>query len=106
VPGRTRGEVAIEFIETWKAAGIPNADVLRAMTINGYKVSETERTRGPIEVGMAADLIAVSGNPLEDLNALRHVRFVLKDGQVFKRDGVMIPEKFLHGGPVRGWRMR
>lgn len=106
VPGKTRGEVAIEFIETWKAAGIPNADVLRAMTISGYRVSETEKTRGPIAPGMAADLIAVMGNPLEDLNALRSVRFVLKDGLVFKRDGVMIPEKFLHGGPVKGWRVR
>jgi imidazolonepropionase-like amidohydrolase len=106
VPGRTRGEVAIEFIETWKAAGVPNADVLRAMTINGYMVSETEKTRGPIKPGLAADLIAVVGNPLEDLNALRAVRFVLKDGMVFKRDGVMTPEKFLHGGPVKGWRIR
>src|SRR6185503_18250652 len=32
VPGKTRGEVAIEFIETWKAAGIPVPDILRAMT--------------------------------------------------------------------------
>lgn len=106
VPGKTRGEVAISFIETWMVAGVPNADVLRAMTINGYKVSELEKTRGPIERGMAADLIAVTGNPLEDLSALRDVRFVLKDGIVFKRDGVMTPEKFLHAGPVKGWRIR
>jgi imidazolonepropionase-like amidohydrolase len=106
VPPKSRGEVAIEFIETWKAAGIPAADILRAMTINGYKVSETEKTRGPIKVGMAADLIAVTGNPLENIDAVRSVRFVLKDGLVFKRDGVMTPEKFLHAGPVNGWRIR
>jgi imidazolonepropionase-like amidohydrolase len=106
VPGKTRGEVAIEFIETWKAAGIPNADVLRAMTINGYKVSETEQTRGPIKPGLIADLIAVAGNPLESLDALRDVQFVMKDGMVFKRDGVMTPEQFLHGGPVNGWSIR
>src|SRR5687767_5896619 len=52
VPGKTRGEVAIEFIETWKAAGIPPADILKAMTVTGYKVSETENTRGPIRTGM------------------------------------------------------
>ena len=51
---------------TWKDAGIPNADILRAMTINGYKVSETEKTRGPIKAGFFADLIAVPGNPLDD----------------------------------------
>ena len=106
VPGKTRGEVAIEFIETWKAAGIPNADILRAMTINGYKVSETERTRGPIKAGFAADFIAVAGNPLETIDALRNVQFVMKDGEVFKQDGVMTPGVFFHGGPVNGWRIR
>ncbi len=106
VPGKTRGEVAIEFIETWKAAGIPPADILRAMTTNGYKVSETYASRGPIKVGYAADLIAVPGNPLQSIDALREVRFVLKDGMVFKRDGVMTPASFFHGGPVNGWNIR
>ena len=106
VPGMTRGEVAIEFILTWQDAGIPNVDILRAMTVNGYRVSETEDERGPIRTGLAADLIAVSGNPLEDINALRDVQFVMKDGVVFKQGGVMTPEKFFHGGPVNGWRIR
>jgi imidazolonepropionase-like amidohydrolase len=106
VPGKTRGEVAIEFIETWKAAKIPNADILRAMTVNGYKVSETEKVRGPIRVGMIADLIAVPGNPLEQIDALRDVQFVLKNGMVFKRGGVMLPAAFFHGGPVNGYNAR
>jgi len=106
VEGRTRGEVAIEFIETWKAAGIPAPDILRAMTTNGYKVSETEKVRGPITVGLAADLIAVEGNPLQTIDALRRVTFVMKDGIVFKRDGVVTPEKFFNPGPVKGWRIR
>ncbi len=106
IPGMTRGEVAIEFIETWKAADIPPVDILRAMTTNGYLVSETADTRGPIRVGLVADLIAVEGNPLEDIDALRQVRFVMKDGVVFKRDGVMTPAAFFHGGPVNGWRIR
>ncbi len=106
VPGKTRGEVAIEFVETWKAAGIPPADILRAMTVNGYKVSETYTSRGPIKVGYAADLIAVAGNPLQSIDALREVRFVMKDGMVFKRDGVMTPASFFHGGPVNGWNIR
>jgi imidazolonepropionase-like amidohydrolase len=106
VPGKTRGEVAIEFIETWKAAGIPPADILRAMTVNGFQVSETMDRRGPVKVGLIADLIAVRGNPLEDIDALRDVRFVMKDGLVFKRDGVMVPAAFFHGGPVHGWNIR
>ena len=106
VPGKTRGEVAIEFLETWKAAGIPNADIVRAMTTTGYKCAETEGTRGPIKAGLAADLIAVSGNPLEKIDALRDVQFVLKDGVVFKRNGAMTPDRFFNGGPVNGYRIR
>ena len=63
VAGKTRGEVCLEFIKVWQDAGIPIADTLRAMTINGYKVSGTEKTRGPIAAGFFADIIAVTGNP-------------------------------------------
>jgi imidazolonepropionase-like amidohydrolase len=102
----TRGELTINFLLTWKAAGIPAADTLKAMTTTGYLCAQVEKERGPIKPGLAADLIAVRGNPLEDIDALRDVRFVMKDGLVFKRDGVMTPEKFFHAGPVKGWRRR
>ncbi|HYN09879.1 MAG TPA: amidohydrolase family protein [Vicinamibacterales bacterium] len=106
VTGKTRGEVCLEFIKVWQDAGIPNADTLRAMTINGYKVSGTEKTRGPIAAGFFADMIAVPGNPLENLDALKDVQFVMKNGLVFKQDGVMTPAAFFNGGPVNGWRIR
>jgi imidazolonepropionase-like amidohydrolase len=101
-----RGELTINFLLTWKAAGIPNADILKAMTITGYQCARVENERGPIKPGLAADIIAVRGNPLDDIDALRDVRFVMKDGLVFKRDGVMTPGKFFHAGPVKGWRKR
>jgi len=46
-------------------------------------------------------------NPLADIDALRGVSFVMKDGVVFKKDGVMIPEKFFHSGPTppSAWRI-
>ena len=106
VEGKTRGEVCLEFLKVWKDAGIPHADILRAMTSNGYKVSVTDQTRGPIKAGFFADLIAVPGNPLDDIYALKQVQFVMKDGLVFKRDGVMTPGAFFNGGPVNGWRIR
>jgi imidazolonepropionase-like amidohydrolase len=76
------------------------------MTIGGYKVSETEKTRGPLKVGYAADIIAVNGNPLEKIDVVRDVRFVMKDGMVFKQNGVMTPSAFFHGGPVNGANIR
>jgi len=102
----TRGELSINFLLTWKAAGIPAPDVLRALTLNGYKAADVDKERGPIKPGMFADLIAVSGDPLTDIDEVRHVQFVMKNGMVFKRDGVMVPEKFFHPGPVRGWRQK
>jgi len=105
IPGMTRGEIAIDFLKSWKASGIPAKEILKIMTINGYKVCDIYDKRGPIKVGLPADLIAVRGNPLEDIDALRQVRFVMKDGMVFKREGVMTPERFFHSGPVNGWRI-
>jgi imidazolonepropionase-like amidohydrolase len=106
VPGKTRGELVMEFVRVWKDAGIPNADTLRAMTITGYKISETEDSRGPIKKGFFADMIAVPGDPLQNLDTLKQVQFVMKDGTVFKKDGVMTPAAFFHAGPVNGWRIR
>jgi len=97
----TRGDMTIAFIETWKAAGIPAADILRAMTITGYKAADIIKDRGPIKPGLFADLIAVNGDPLANIDVLRNVQFVMKNGMVFKKDGVMTPEKFFHPGPVR-----
>jgi hypothetical protein len=73
---------------------------------NGYRITDIDKTRGPIKPGYFADLIALPGNPLDDVDALKNVQFVMKDGLVFKRDGVVTPAAFFHGGPVNGWRIR
>ena len=107
IPGMTRGQVVIDFLKSWKDAGIPDKEILKIMTVNGYLVSDIYDKRGPIAVGMPADLIAVRENPLEKIDALRDVRYVMKDGIFFKRDGVMTPEKFFHSGPTppSAWRI-
>jgi imidazolonepropionase-like amidohydrolase len=105
IPGMTRGEVVIDFLKSWKAAGIPAPEILKIMAVNGYRVCDIYDQRGPVRAGLPADLIAVRADPLDNIDALREVRFVMKDGTVFKRDGVMTPEKFFHSGPVNGWRI-
>jgi imidazolonepropionase-like amidohydrolase len=106
IPGMTRGQVVIDFLKSWKDADIPAKEILRIMTVNGYVVSDIYDKRGPIKVGMPADLIAVTANPLENIDTLRNVRSVMKDGIMFKKDGLMTPEKFFHSGPVppTAWR--
>ena len=102
----TRGDLTINFLKTWKAAGIAPKDVLKAITINGYKAADVFSERGPIKAGNYADLIAVPGNPLDDMDALRNVQFVMKNGAVFKKNGVMTIDALLNPGPVNGWRRR
>jgi len=106
IRGMDRGELTLEFVKTWKAAGIPHADILKIMTTNGYEISELENERGPIKEGFMADLIAMPGNPLEDIDALHDIDFVMKDGLVFKRDGVVAPMDFFHNGPAYGWDVK
>lgn len=97
----TRGQMTIAFLDTWKAANIPARDILYAITINGFRAADVIKERGPIKPGFFADLIAVAGDPLTNIDVLHDVQFVMKNGMVFKKDGVMTPEKFFHPGPVR-----
>jgi len=66
-------------------AGMSPADALRAATVNAAKLLGREDELGRLRSGYAADLIAVDGNPLEDVAVLNDVRFVMRDGQVFVR---------------------
>ena len=85
-PGFTKGALAIGPVDTWAAAGIPPTDILRAMTTNAARLLGVADQRGGIRPGMAADLIGTRENPLDDIQALKHVSFVMKDGVVFRRD--------------------
>lgn len=107
IAGMTRGQVVIDFLKSWKDADIPAKEILKIMTVNGYRVTEIYPVRGPIKVGLPADLIAIRENPLENIDTLRDVRYVMKDGLWFKKDGVMTPEKFFHSGPTppASWRI-
>jgi imidazolonepropionase-like amidohydrolase len=55
------------------------------MTTNPAELLRIEKQRGTIAKGMAADIIATPASPLENVQALRKVMFVMKDGKVVKR---------------------
>jgi hypothetical protein len=61
-------------------AGIPPGEVLRMATVGSAKVAGLAQDVGAIEVGQRADLILVSGDPTRDINAVRRVQLVIRDG--------------------------
>ena len=63
-------------------AGIPPAAVLKAATINGARALGIDARLGSIEAGKLADMVVVTGNPLDDIKAARNIRFVIRDGTV------------------------
>jgi imidazolonepropionase-like amidohydrolase len=65
-------------------AGIPEADVLKAATINGARALGVDDRLGSIEVGKLADLVIVQGNPLENIRAARDVELVIKNGEIHR----------------------
>ena len=82
LPERTRGEEALRGIDVWVEAGIPAPAILKAMTTDATRLLGVDSRRGQIRPGQAADLIATAANPLEDIQTLKKVTFVMKNGRV------------------------
>jgi imidazolonepropionase-like amidohydrolase len=85
VPGQTRGTLAISYLDSYKEAGLANKDILRMLTTNAAALLGVEKQRGAIRPGLFADLIAVNEDPLDNINTLKNVKFVMKNGVVFKK---------------------
>lgn len=64
--------------------GATPMDALKAVTVNAAKVCRVEKTKGALTKGLQADIIAVKENPLEHLETLKDVDFVMKAGTVYK----------------------
>lgn len=71
--------------------GMPPLAALRADLINGAKLLGSADKIGQLKPGFFADIIAVSGNPLEDIAATQKVSFVMKGGVVYKSPSVAAP---------------
>ncbi|HEV2274739.1 MAG TPA: amidohydrolase family protein [Acidobacteriaceae bacterium] len=78
------GSQAREF-ELMVQYGMPPADVLRADLLHGARLLGWAGSIGELKPGFYADLIAVPGNPLQDISVLKRVSFVMKDGIVYRR---------------------
>jgi imidazolonepropionase-like amidohydrolase len=68
-------------------AGIPPAYALQAATTHAAELLKKSRDLGSVEAGKYADIIAVDGDPLQDIAVMQKVRFVMKAGKVYRQDG-------------------
>ena len=66
--------------------GMPAIETIQSATINTAKMLGIDSTLGSIEVGKIADLIAVDGNPIQDINVMEKISFVMKEGRVIAID--------------------
>jgi imidazolonepropionase-like amidohydrolase len=67
-------------------AGIPALYAIQAATVNAAQLLKHDQELGSITPGKLADIVAVPGNPLDDISAMRRVSFVMKQGIVYKLD--------------------
>ena len=78
------GDNAHEFVYMVEA-GMPPMKAIQAATLQAAKLMRIEDQLGTIASGKIADVVAVAGNPLEDIKRMLKVSFVMKAGRIYKR---------------------
>jgi len=84
-PGRTRGQASLLVLEGLQQEGVPTVEILRAATQNGAELMGWGERVGSLEAGKLADVVAVVGDPLDDVAVLQKLSFVMKGGTVVRR---------------------
>jgi imidazolonepropionase-like amidohydrolase len=79
----THGKNAIE-LEAMTKRGLTPLEAIQASTVNAAELLSWQDKVGALEPGHYGDMIAVDGDPLNDITVLQHVKFVMKGGEVVK----------------------
>ena len=86
LPGLNRVESSLKVLETWKAAEIPASYILQTMTIKAAELLGIDKERGVLESTYFADIVAFKENPLKDIESIKTVYFVMKEGEIIRND--------------------
>jgi imidazolonepropionase-like amidohydrolase len=73
-------------MEYMNQAGMPTLEVLRSATWNASELIGISDKTGSIEKGKWADIVAVEGDPVKDLEVMGKMKFVMKDGVVYRNE--------------------
>jgi imidazolonepropionase-like amidohydrolase len=84
LPGKTRGQASLAMVRAYRDAGMTPQQIIRAATSNAAELLGWQNRVGSIEPGKFADIIAVAGDPLQDISELQRVKFVMKGGAVIR----------------------
>jgi imidazolonepropionase-like amidohydrolase len=79
------GKNWIEFVYMTEA-GMPALEAIRSATLSAAELIGIEDRTGSIEKGKLADIVAVDGDPLKDIQAMGRMKFVMKEGMVYKNE--------------------
>jgi imidazolonepropionase-like amidohydrolase len=79
----SHGENAHEF-ELMVEGGMSPMEAIQSATFTASRLLKVEDRLGALRPGMIADVVAVEGNPLENISAMRTVVFVMKDGKIYR----------------------
>ena len=72
--------------------GVSEMEAIQMATSNAAAMLELDDELGSVEPGKRADIVAVAGNPLNDISEMERVKFVMKDGSVYRNDLENEPE--------------
>ncbi|HEX7119564.1 MAG TPA: amidohydrolase family protein [Longimicrobiales bacterium] len=79
-------------------AGMRPIDAIRSATLHAARLLGQDDRLGTLEPGKLADIVAVRGDPLDDIRLLERIDFVMKGGTVYKGPGATAPITALRGG--------
>jgi imidazolonepropionase-like amidohydrolase len=78
------GSEILKIIDSYKALGFTNAEILKMLTVNGALLLGRESELGKMEPGFKANLILVKDNPFKNLSTILSKRIVMKDGKLIQ----------------------
>jgi imidazolonepropionase-like amidohydrolase len=84
------GEIVNELLLMTRY-GMKNSEAIQCATRYASQMLRLDEEIGSIEVGKNADILVVSGNPLENIEELRNVHLVIQNGNVVVKDGLLLP---------------